>query len=104
MFLGELLGSMFLVQQSHLNYSITEKVINVGSGHVSMDGQTILDETNGKLVKVLDRLDSDAYYTELAKLLATKKQSALVGSFDEQKRVWSKASYKKGRDDPRFVK
>ena len=104
MFLGELLGSMFLVQQSHLNYSITEKVINVGSGHVSMDGQTILDETNGKLVKVLDRLDSDAYYTELAKLLATKKQSALVGSFDEQKRVWSKASYKKGPDDPGFVK
>jgi hypothetical protein len=104
MFLGELLGSMFLVQQSHLNCSITEKAINVGSGHVSMHGQTILDETNGKLVKVLDRLDSDAYYTELAKLLATKQQSALVGSFDEQKRVWSKASYKKGRDDPGFVK
>ncbi|PUZ66017.1 hypothetical protein GQ55_3G272600 [Panicum hallii var. hallii] len=104
MFLGELLGSMFLVQQSHLNCSITEKAINVGSGHVSMHGQTILDETNGKLVKVLDRLDSDAYYTELAKLLATKQQSARVGSFDEQKRVWSKASYKKGRDDPGFVK
>ena len=55
-------------------------------------------------MKVLDRLDSDAYYTELAKLLATKKQSALVGSFDEQKRVWNKASYKKGPDDPGSVK
>lgn len=103
MFLGEVLGSMFLVQQSHLNYSITEKAISVGSGHVSMDGQTILDETNGKLVKVLDRLHSDTYYTELAKLVATKNQSALVGSFDEQKRMWSKANYK-GRDDPGFVK
>lgn len=94
MFLGELLGAMFLAQQSHRNYSITERAISVRYGHVSINGQTILDETNGKLVKVLDHLDSDAYYTELAKLLATKKQSALVGSFDEQKRTWSKGNYK----------
>jgi hypothetical protein len=103
MFLGEVLGSMFLVQQSHLNYSITEKAISVGSGHVIMDGQTLLHETNAKLVKVLDCLHSDVYYTELSQLLATKMQSALVGSFDEQKRMWSKANYK-GCDDPGFAK
>nr|CAB3461498.1 unnamed protein product [Digitaria exilis] len=103
MFLGEILGSMFLVRQSHLEYSITEKAISVVTGHVSMDGQTILDEINGKPVKVLYRLDSDAYYTELAKLLAAKKQSAIVGSFDEQKRLWNKANYQ-GRADPGVVK
>lgn len=92
MFLGELLGAVFFVQQSHLNHSITERAIGVSSGHVSMDGQT-LHKTNGKLVKVLDRLDASAYYTEFAKLLNTMKQSAIVGSFDEQKRMWIK-----GRD------
>ncbi|KAL6909954.1 hypothetical protein ACP4OV_001212 [Aristida adscensionis] len=94
MFLGELLGSMFLVQQSHLNVSLTERIISVGSGYVSTDGQTILDETNGMLVKVLERLDANSYYREFAKLLTAKKQSALVGSFDEQKRMWSKVQYK----------
>ncbi|VAH07353.1 unnamed protein product [Triticum turgidum subsp. durum] len=90
MFLGELLGAVFLVQQSHLNHSITQRAITVRSGHVSIDGQTILRRTNGKVVKVLDHLDADAYYTEFAKLLNAKKQSAVVGSFDEQKRMWNK--------------
>ncbi|PNT71270.1 hypothetical protein BRADI_2g25527v3 [Brachypodium distachyon] len=90
MFLGELLGAVFLVQQSHLNHSITERAISVSSGHVSIDGQTVLQQTNGKLVKVLDHLDPNAYYTEFAKLLNTMKQSAVVGSFDEQKKKWNK--------------
>ncbi|KAF6984686.1 hypothetical protein CFC21_002654 [Triticum aestivum] len=90
MFLGELLGAVFLVQQSHLNHSITQRAITVRSGHVNIDGQTILRGTNGKVVKVLDHLDADAYYTEFAKLLNAKKQSAVVGSFDEQKRMWNK--------------
>lgn len=90
MFLGELLGAVFLVQQSHLNHSITQRAITVRSGHVNIDGQTILRRTNGKLVKVLDHLDANAYYTEFAKLLNAKKQSAVVGSFDEQKRMWNK--------------
>ncbi|VAH19123.1 unnamed protein product [Triticum turgidum subsp. durum] len=90
MFLGELLGAVFLVQQSHLNHSITQRAITVRSGHVSIDGQTILRRTNGKVVKVLDHLNADVYYTEFAKLLNAKKQSAVVGSFDEQKRMWKK--------------
>lgn len=90
MFLGELLGAVFLVQQSHLNHSITQRAITVRSGHVNIDGQTILRRTNGKVVKVLDHLDARAYYTEFAKLLNAKKQSAVVGSFDEQKRMWNK--------------
>ncbi|KAI4965477.1 hypothetical protein ZWY2020_051966 [Hordeum vulgare] len=90
MFLGELLGAVFLVQQSHLNHSITERAVTVSSGHVSIDGETVLHQANGKVVKVLDHLDANAYYTEFAKLLNTKKQSAVVGSFDEQKRMWNK--------------
>ena len=90
MFLGELLGAVFLVQQSHINHSIAERAISVSSGHVDTDGQTVLHQSNGKLVKVLDHLDANTYYTEVAKLLNTKKQSAVVASFDAQKRMWSK--------------
>ena len=90
MFLGELIGAVFLVQQSHINHSITERAISVSSGHVDTDGQTVLHQTNGKLVKVLDHLDANAYYTEVAKLLNAKKQSAVIASFDAQKRMWNK--------------
>uniref|UniRef100_A0ACD5U396 Uncharacterized protein n=1 Tax=Avena sativa TaxID=4498 RepID=A0ACD5U396_AVESA len=89
MFLGELLGSVFLVQQSHIDHSIIERAISVSSGDAGTDGQTVLHPTNGKLVKVLDHLDVSAYYTQFAELLSAKKQSAVVGSFDEQKRMWN---------------
>jgi len=89
MFLGELLGAVFLVQQSHIDHSITERAISVSSGHADTDGQTVLHPTNGKLVKILDHLDASAYYTQFAELLSAKKQSAVVGSFDEQKRMWN---------------
>jgi hypothetical protein len=90
MFLGEILGAVFLVQQSHINHTITERAISVSSGHMDTDGQTVLHQTNGKLVKVLDHLDVNAYYTEFAELLNTKKQSAVIGSFEEQKRMWNR--------------
>jgi hypothetical protein len=90
MFLGELLGAVFLVQQSHIDHSVTERAISVSSGHVDTDGQTVLHQTNGKLVKVLDHLDANAYYAEFAKLLNTMKQSAVVASFEEQKRMWNR--------------
>jgi hypothetical protein len=90
MFLGEILGAVFLVQQSHIDHSITERAISVSSGHMDTDGQTVLHQTNGKLVKVLDHLDVNAYYTEFAELLNTKKQSAVIGSFEEQKRMWNR--------------
>jgi hypothetical protein len=90
MFLGEILGAVFLVQQSHIDHAITERAISVSSGHMDTDGQTVLHQTNGKLVKVLDHLDANAYYTEFAELLNTKKQSAVIGSFEEQKRIWNR--------------
>ena len=49
----------------------------------------MIDEKQGKLVRVLESVNSTAYNDHFAKQLGVKKQSAVVGSFDEQRRVWS---------------
>ncbi|XP_020273633.1 uncharacterized protein LOC109848519 isoform X3 [Asparagus officinalis] len=88
-FLGEILGAVFMSDQSHLSPVIKAKKIAVSIGNVSIDGQTTVDERNGKPVIVLDSLDTEAYYSIFAKFLGNKTQSAVVGSFDEQKKKWS---------------
>ena len=88
-FLGEILGAVFLSDQFHLNPVMHAKQITVSAGNVNTDGQITIDQRNGKLVSVLDHVDSEAYYSQFANLLGDKKQSAVVGSFDEQKRKWS---------------
>jgi len=65
------------------------KRITLSAGNETTDGQITIDQRNGKLVNVLDNVDHKAYYSRFANLLGDKRQSAMVGSFDEQKRKWS---------------
>lgn len=88
-FLGELLGAVFLVDHSKLNPVMQIKPIRVLTGNLSQDGQITVDKC-GKSVNILDSFDSEAYYNVFADLLGDKRQSAVIGSFDEQKKMWSK--------------
>ena len=65
----------------------TEK-ITVLTGNMSLDGQITVDKRYGKLVNIVDEFDSEAYYKLLADLLGDKQQSAVIGSFEEQQKIW----------------
>ncbi|RWV88850.1 hypothetical protein GW17_00049035 [Ensete ventricosum] len=89
-FLGEVLGAVFLVEHSKLNPTVQTKKVTVLTGNVSLDGQITVDKSYGKLVNIVDEFDSEAYYKLLADLLlGYKQQSAAIGSFDEQRKIWS---------------
>ncbi|XP_073010370.1 nucleoside hydrolase 3-like [Typha latifolia] len=89
-FLGELLGAVFLVKSSNLNATMLVQPISVVINGMDKDGQIIIDSSHGKLVKILDSFDSQEYYTQFATLLGDEKQSAVIGSFDEQIKMWNK--------------
>ncbi|KAJ0980721.1 hypothetical protein J5N97_008976 [Dioscorea zingiberensis] len=87
-FLGEILGAVFMVASDHLNPIIKAKPVSVLAGNINTNGQIVVNEGHGKVVNILESLDSEAYYDNFAKVLGDKKQSAVIGSFDEQKRMW----------------
>jgi hypothetical protein len=89
-FLGEILGSVFLVEQANLKPVIKVKKIDVTVGDERNEGQLTVDNVKGKLVNSLESLDTEAYFTKFASSLAQQKQTAKISSFDEQKRIWSK--------------
>ncbi|XP_057992224.1 nucleoside hydrolase 3 isoform X2 [Hevea brasiliensis] len=89
-FLGEILGAVVLAGDSFLNPILQIKPIKVlADGAESKDGQIVVDEKQGKLVKMLQAVDPVAYYDNFANQLGVNKQSAVIGSFDEQRRIWS---------------
>lgn len=88
--MGEILGAVVLAGDSLLNPISRMKPIKVlAEGVESKDGQIVVDEKQGKLVKILESVDPVAYYDLFAKQLGVKKQSAVIGSFEEQRRMWS---------------
>ncbi|KAJ8573790.1 hypothetical protein K7X08_010301 [Anisodus acutangulus] len=93
-FLGEILGAVVLAG----DYSVLKSTYDVenikvtASRYESEDGQITIDEKQGKSVEVLENLDHLAYYDVFANRLSDEKQSAVVGSFDEQRRLWSTPS------------
>ncbi|PHT59863.1 hypothetical protein CQW23_02226 [Capsicum baccatum] len=93
-FLGEILGAVVLAgDYSVLKSTFGVKNIKVtASGSESEDGQIVIDEKQGKSVKVLENVDPLAYYKVFANRLGDVKQSAVVGSFDEQRRIWNTPS------------
>ncbi|KAJ3686871.1 hypothetical protein LUZ61_016035 [Rhynchospora tenuis] len=90
MFVGEILGSVFLVEQDNLKPCIEEKQVDVVVGEEISEGQIVTDNVKGKIVKILEDLDTEAYFKEFSYSLANKNQSAVISSFDEQKEIWSK--------------
>ncbi|KAL9410422.1 hypothetical protein AB3S75_044227 [Citrus x aurantiifolia] len=91
-FLGEILGAVALAgDNSLLKPTVQVKSIKViAEGNEYKDGQTVIDKNQGIFVKVIENLDPEAYYDLFANELNSKNQSAVIGSFDEQKRMWSK--------------
>lgn len=90
-FLGEILGSVIVAgDHSILNSTFQVKPIKVfATGLLSEDGQITINKQQGKSVKVLENLNNLAYYDLFASRLGDEKQSAVVGSFYDQKRIWS---------------
>lgn len=90
-FLGEILGAVLLDGDSHLKQSFKLQHIKVfADGIESRDGEILMYQNQGKLVKVLDKVNPKAYYELFAERLSDSKQSAVVASFEEQKNLWEK--------------
>ncbi|KAL3812756.1 hypothetical protein ACJIZ3_014024 [Penstemon smallii] len=90
-FLGEILGAVILGgdNNSVLKTSFEMKKVKVLAKGVEFeDGKMEIDQINGNLVKVLENVDSMAYYEVFANKLGDEKQSAVIGSFEEQRRKW----------------
>ncbi|TVU19339.1 hypothetical protein EJB05_35483, partial [Eragrostis curvula] len=90
-FLGEVLGAVYMVQGSDLKPSVKVMPISVVAKTTkSTDSQIVVSTKSAKLLNVLDNLNIGIYYNRLANSLSNKKQSAIVGSFEEQKAIWSR--------------
>lgn len=90
-FLGEILGAVALTcDHSSLKPTLRVEPIKVfAEGVESKDGQTVIDKNHGKLVKILEKIDTAAYHDLYANQLGNTKQSAVLGSYDDQRRKWS---------------
>ncbi|KAL3626176.1 Nucleoside hydrolase 3 [Castilleja foliolosa] len=90
-FLGEILGAIILAgNSSFLKTSYATRNVQVLATRAeSEDGRIIIDRNKGRLVNVLEHVDPQAYYTTFVNRLGDEKQSAVIGSFEEQRRIWS---------------
>lgn len=88
--MGEILGAVVLAgDHSKLEpIWLAKPIMILAEGDESKDGQVVIDEKQGKFVKILENVEPEAHYDLFAKRLAVKKQSAVVGSFGEQRRIW----------------
>uniref|UniRef100_A0A0E0L2F1 Inosine/uridine-preferring nucleoside hydrolase domain-containing protein n=1 Tax=Oryza punctata TaxID=4537 RepID=A0A0E0L2F1_ORYPU len=90
-FLGEILGAVYMVEGSRLKPSVELKPVSVVTNtNKSIDGQIVISKNSANLVRVLSDFDGEIYSKQLANSLANKKQSAVIGSFEEQKAIWSR--------------
>jgi hypothetical protein len=88
-FSGEILGAVALA--GDLKPTVQVKPVKIfAEGVESKDGQTVIDEKDGKLVTIIENVNSTAYYDLFVNRLDDTKQSAVIGSFDEQRRQWSR--------------
>uniref|UniRef100_A0A3Q7EI31 Inosine/uridine-preferring nucleoside hydrolase domain-containing protein n=1 Tax=Solanum lycopersicum TaxID=4081 RepID=A0A3Q7EI31_SOLLC len=70
-FVGEILGAVILAGDSVLKSTCDVKKIEVtATGNESVDGQIIIDEKQGKSVKVLENVDHLGYYNIFANRLS----------------------------------
>ncbi|KAM3404025.1 hypothetical protein ACQJBY_007243 [Aegilops geniculata] len=103
-FLGEVLGAVYMVQGSELKSTVKLKRISVLADTMkSTDGQIVIGKQSTKLVHVLSDFNVKIYYNRLANSLTNKKQSAIVASFEEQKAIWSRPPNNSGPGHNRFL-
>ncbi|KAJ0593991.1 putative inosine/uridine-preferring nucleoside hydrolase domain, ribonucleoside hydrolase [Helianthus annuus] len=91
MFAGEILGAVILAgDQKLLNSTFEIKHLKVYTkGQLSRDGEVIFDKKKKKEFKVLQGFNHVSCYNIFSSGLLRQKQSAVIGSFGEQKRRWS---------------
>ncbi|VYS67278.1 unnamed protein product [Arabidopsis thaliana] len=91
MFLGEILGAIFLGGDHALlkPKMRTEYIKVIAEGDESKDGHILIDKLRGKQIKILERVDLRGCYESFASRLDDKKQSAVIGSFEEQRMKWN---------------
>jgi inosine-uridine nucleoside N-ribohydrolase len=91
MFLGEVLGAVLLGgDDASLKPKMRAEHIKViAEGDESRDGKILIDKLRGKQIKILERVDLISISESFASRLDDKKQSAVIGSFEEQKKIWS---------------
>ncbi|KAL0735550.1 hypothetical protein Bca4012_011760 [Brassica carinata] len=91
MFLGEILGAVYLGgDHATLKPRLRAEHIKViAEGDESKDGQILMDKLRGKQVKILERVDVRGCYEGFASRLGDKNQSAVIGSFEEQRKKWN---------------
>ncbi|KXG21968.1 uncharacterized protein LOC8076938 isoform X1 [Sorghum bicolor] len=97
-FLGEVLGAVYMVQGTDLEPSVKVKSISIVANTTERTNGQILVKKSAKPVNVLYSLNTGAYHNHLANSLANDKQSAVVGSFEEQKAIWSRPHKHLGAD------
>ncbi|KAL7601597.1 hypothetical protein Lser_V15G22695 [Lactuca serriola] len=90
-FLGEILGAVILAgDQQTLNATFQVRHLKVhATGQISKDGEITEDTEKRKSFKVLETFDHVSFYDVFAGRLSDYTQSSVVGSFSEQKRIWS---------------
>ncbi|KAL4565005.1 hypothetical protein LXL04_029086 [Taraxacum kok-saghyz] len=90
-FLGEILGAIIIGgDQNTINSSFQVKHLKViAEGRIHEDGQIIVDKGKTKGINVLEDFNIVSCYNIFATYLGHQEQSAVIGSFDEQRRIWS---------------
>ncbi|KAI3407195.1 uncharacterized protein J3R85_021211, partial [Psidium guajava] len=85
LFLGEILGAVILASNtSRLNRIFEFKPLDIlAEGDESKIGEIIIDEKQGKPVKILRSINEEAYYKHFAEVLGNEKQSAVSGWYGE---------------------
>ncbi|XP_024012396.1 uncharacterized protein LOC18016596 [Eutrema salsugineum] len=91
MFLGEILGAVFLGgDHASLKPKLRAEHIKViAEGDESKDGQILIDKLRRKQIKILESVDLRGCLDIFASTLDDKKQSAVIGSFEEQRKKWN---------------
>ncbi|KAI4345514.1 hypothetical protein L6164_012629 [Bauhinia variegata] len=90
-FLGETLGAVVLADGfSSLKPQFKVKPIKaLAEGIESLDGTLVVDEKDGKLVRILYHVEAKTYKDLFGYRLGDQKQSARIASSDEQRKQWS---------------
>lgn len=88
--MGEILGAVVLAEDLVKPVFQFKPVKILADGDESQDGQTVIYEKGGKLIQILQNLNQTAYFDLFANRLSDTKQSAVIKSFNDQKRIWYK--------------
>jgi hypothetical protein len=75
MFLGEVLGAVYLVEGLNIKPSLQPKSLSiVANSTISTDGQIVINKESTNSVKVLGDFSSEEYYKRVANSLGNMKQ------------------------------